>query len=157
LSVSISLLLRLIGRDPDPVRSRDHVILSVYAERRLRQGQSAGVEVLLEDLRSPPIAEVGSMPAAEFLPKRESSSLATALHTLLASPTFESWRQGTELDIAQWLTPLDDGRPPGVIVSVAHLDDERVLVLSVVLEQVLAWVWSQCGNAPIAAYRGIAS
>ncbi|MCU0693707.1 MAG: DUF853 family protein [Polyangiaceae bacterium] len=152
LGASISLLLRLIGRDPDPVRSRDHVILSVFAERRLRQGQSAGVESLLEDVRSPPIAQVGSMPVAEFLPKRESNSLATALNTLLASPTFESWRQGTELDIAQWLTPPANGTTPGVIVSVAHLDDdERALVLGVVLEQFLAWVRSQRGTHQLRA------
>ncbi len=34
LSATVSLLLRLIGRDADPTRSRDHVVLSVFAERR---------------------------------------------------------------------------------------------------------------------------
>jgi hypothetical protein len=36
LSASISLLLRHIGRDPEPTRSRDHVVRSVFAELRLR-------------------------------------------------------------------------------------------------------------------------
>jgi hypothetical protein len=35
LSATLSLVLRL-GRDPDPARSRDHVLLSVLAERRRR-------------------------------------------------------------------------------------------------------------------------
>jgi hypothetical protein len=92
------------------------------------------------------------MPIGEFLPKRERNSLATALNTLLASPTFESWRQGTELDVAQWVQPRSDGRTPGVIVSVAHLDDdERTLVLGVVLEQFLAWVRSQRGPRQLRA------
>jgi hypothetical protein len=47
LSASISLLLRLIGRDPDPTCSRDHVVLSIFAEQRLRSGRTADVEALL--------------------------------------------------------------------------------------------------------------
>jgi len=41
LSASISLVLRLLGRDPDPAKSREHVLLSVLAERRLVMGESA--------------------------------------------------------------------------------------------------------------------
>jgi len=41
LSAAVSLVLRLLGRDPDPAKSRDHVLLSVLAERRLVRGESA--------------------------------------------------------------------------------------------------------------------
>jgi hypothetical protein len=136
LSAAISLLLRLTGRDPDPTRSRDHVVLSVFAERRLREGHPADVASLLEDVRKPPIEKLGAMPIEEFLPKRDRLSLATALNTLLASPTFESWRTGAPLDVASWVAPRPDGRTPAVIVSVAHLDDdERALVLGILLDQ----------------------
>jgi len=152
LSASISLLLRLIGRDPDPVKSRDHVVLSVLAERRLRNGKSAAVSELLEDVRNPPVDRIGSMDFDEFLPRKDRTSLATSLNTLLASPTFESWRQGAPLDVAQWLAPREDGRTPAVIVSVAHLDDqERMLVLGVVLDQFLAWVRAQSGTQQLRA------
>jgi hypothetical protein len=71
---------------------------------------------------------------------------------LLASPTFESWRTGSPLDVGQWLAPRSDGRTPAVIVSVAHLDDdERMLVLSVVLEQFLAWMRTQRGSQELRA------
>lgn len=147
LSAAISLLLRLIGRDPDPTRSRDHVVLSVFAERRLRAGEGAGVEALLGDVREPPLETIGAMPMGEFLPKRERTALATALNTLLASPTFEAWRRGAPLDVDAWLAPRADGRTQATIVSVAHLDDdERRLVLGVVLEQFLAWVRTQAGT-----------
>ncbi|MEI8255414.1 MAG: helicase HerA-like domain-containing protein, partial [Deltaproteobacteria bacterium] len=49
LSASISLVLRLVGRDPDPTRSRDHVLLAHLAERRLRAGQPADLAALLGD------------------------------------------------------------------------------------------------------------
>src|SRR4051812_42029234 len=50
LGAAVSLVLRLIGRDPDPARSKDHVLLSLLAERRLRDGQSADLGALLQDL-----------------------------------------------------------------------------------------------------------
>jgi hypothetical protein len=147
LSAAISLMLRLVGRDPDPTKSRDHVVLSIFAERRLRAGQAASVEHLLADVRDPPVESLGAMPIAEFLPKRERTQLATALNTLLASPTFEAWRMGSPLDVDAWLAPRPDGRASATIVSVAHLDeDERSLVLGVVLEQFLAWVRAQPGT-----------
>jgi len=71
---------------------------------------------------------------------------------LLASPTFASWRQGTTLDVGAWMAPCADGRTPAVIVSVAHLDDEeRALVLGVLLEEVLSWVRSLPGSQRLRA------
>ncbi|AKU95754.1 hypothetical protein AKJ09_02418 [Labilithrix luteola] len=40
LSAAVSLVLRLVGRDPDPAASKEHVLLSVLAERRLRAGEA---------------------------------------------------------------------------------------------------------------------
>lgn len=64
--------------------------------------------------------------------------------------------------MGSWLTPRA-GRVPAVVVSVAHLDDEeRSLVLGVLLEEVLAWVpvaARQPGSARLgrAATRSMAS
>jgi hypothetical protein len=151
LCAAISLVLRLIGRDSDPARSREHVLLSLLAERRLLAGQGADLGSLLEDLTNPPLDRVGALPLDRFLPKRERQTLSAALNTLLASPSFSSWRQGTTLDIASWMAPRD-GRTPAVVVSVAHLDDEeRGLVLGVLLEEVLAWVRSLPGSQRLRA------
>jgi hypothetical protein len=85
------------------------------------------------------------------LKKRERSNLAAALNNLLASPTFCSWRKGTSLDIADWIAPKN-GRTPAVIVSVAHLDEEeRALVLGVLLEEVLSWVRGLPGSERLKA------
>jgi hypothetical protein len=151
LSAAISLLLRLLGRDPDPAKSREHVLLSVLAERRLRAGQTADLEALLADLASPPIDKIGALSIDAFLPKSERKALSAALNTLLASPSFASWREGTTLDVAEWLKPKD-GRTPAVILSVAHLDDEeRALVLGVLLEELLSWVRSLSGSQRLRA------
>lgn len=140
LSAAVSLVLRLLGREPDPAKSREHVLLSVLAERRLTAGQSAELSALMEDVREPPIERIGALPMSEFMKKTERRALAAAMNSLLASPTFASWRQGATLDVGEWLKPRD-GKTPIVIVSVAHLDDEeRALVLGVLLEEVLSWV-----------------
>ncbi len=151
LGAAVSLVLRLVGRDPDPAKSREHVLLSVLAERRLAAGQSAELGALLEDLERPPVERVGALDVDAFLPKRDRRALAAALNALLASPTFASWRQGTTLDVGAWMTP-QEGRTPAVIVSVAHLDDEeRALVLGVLLEEVLSWVRSLPGSRRLRA------
>ena len=123
LRAAISLVLRLLGKDPDPAKSREHVLLAVLAERRLEQGQTAELGSLLEEVLHPPIERIGALAVNDFLPLEERRNLAAARSTLLASPTFASWREGTSLDVREWLTPKS-GPTPAVIVSVAHLDDE---------------------------------
>ena len=151
LSAAISLVLRLLGRDSDPAKSREHVLLSVFAERRLVAGQNADIGSLMQDLTNPPISQIGALPVNSFLKKRERSNLAAALNNLLASPTFCSWRKGTSLDIVNWVAPKD-GRTPAVIVSVAHLDEEeRALVLGVLLEEILSWVRGLPGSERLKA------
>lgn len=151
LSAAVSLVLRLLGRDPDPAKSREHVLLSVLAERRLVAGHSADLAALLEDLADPPIERIGALDVDDFLPKSERKTLSAALNTLLASPSFASWREGATLDVGAWLTP-SAGKTPAVIVSVAHLDDEeRALVLGVLLEEVLSWVRTLPGSQRLRA------
>jgi Papain family cysteine protease len=95
---------------------------------------------LMQDVLEPPITEIGALPMNSFIKKTERRALAAALNSLLASPTFASWRQGATLDVAEWLAPRD-GRTPIVIVSVAHLDDEeRALVLGVFVSDARACV-----------------
>jgi len=151
LTAAVSLILRLLGREPDPAKNREHVLLSVLAERRLASGQTADLGGLMEDVLEPPIDEIGALSVDSFMKKSERKALAAALNSLLAAPSFASWRQGTTLDIGEWLSPKD-GRTPIVIVSVAHLDDEeRALVLGVLLEEALSWVRTLPGSSRLRA------
>jgi hypothetical protein len=49
------------GRDPDPAKSKEHVLLSVLAERRLLAGETAELGALMQDVLEPPIAEVRAL------------------------------------------------------------------------------------------------
>jgi hypothetical protein len=151
LSAAVSLLLRLIGKDPDPAKSKEHAFLSLLAEQRLRNKEPSDLTSLIHDITEPPIERIGPLLLNDFLSKNERRTLAAAISTLLVSSTFASWREGATLDIGDWLTPRD-GKTPATIVSVAHLDDdERALVLGVVLEEVLSWVRSLKGTQRLRA------
>ena len=151
LSAAISLVLRLLGRDPDSAKSREHVVLAVFAERRLRAGKGAELEALMSDLAEPPLTKIGALEIDAYLGPADRASLAQALNSLLASPTFATWRTGAPLDIAEWMRSKD-GRTPGVVLSVAHLGElERTLVLGIVLDEVLEWVRSLPGSSGLRA------
>lgn len=62
LSAAVSLVLRLLGLDPDPAKSRPHVLLSVLAEVRLLAGQSAELSALMGEVLMPPMARIGALP-----------------------------------------------------------------------------------------------
>ena len=151
LSAAISLVLRLTGRDGDPARSREHALLYVLAERRLLAGQGAPLEALLPEILEPPVEMIGALPVESFLPLRLRIDLAADLNTLIASPSLLAWRKGQSLDIERWMQPVE-GKTPATIVSVAHLDDEeRTLVLGVLLEEILTWVRRQQGTSRLRA------
>jgi Bacterial protein of unknown function (DUF853) len=146
LSAAVSLVLRLVGRNADPAKSRDHVLLSVLAKRRHQAGLPAALEDLLEDIKSPPIERIGAQAVEEFMDEGDRRSLAAGLNTLLAAPSFANWRTGEGLDPREWTRPRN-GKTPAVILSVAHLDDdERALVLGVVLEEIVAYARSLTGS-----------
>lgn len=152
LGAAVSLVLRLVGRDPDPARNREHVVLSVLAERRHLRREPADLASLLADLADPPIATVGALALDDYLPRSERRTLAAALNSLLAAPSFATWRTGAPLDVGRWLAPDADGRPACVVVSVAHLDDdERLLVLGLLLEEVLTWTRGLSGTQSLRA------
>jgi hypothetical protein len=151
LSAAISLVLRLLGRDSDPAKSREHVLLSVLAEQRMVAGDNAEINKLIQDLDHPPLTHIGALPINAYLKARERAALSAALNNLLASPVLCGWRKGASLDVGEWLTARN-GRTPAVIVSVAHLDEEeRALVLGVLLEEILCWVRTLPGSERLKA------
>jgi len=91
------------------------------------------------------------MPVNAYMSAGRRAELAADLNNLIASPAFATWRRGQDLDVGRWMLPVD-GKTPATIISVAHLDDEeRALVLGVILEEALTWVRSLPGTARLRA------
>lgn len=146
-----SSLLGLLGRDADPLTSRDHILVSRILDEAWRRGAGLDLADLIRAVQKPPFDRVGVLDLESFHPERERFELAMALNNLLASPGFEAWMEGDPLDLDTLLfTP--EGRPRVAIVSIAHLSEkERMFVVSLLLAQTLSWMRRNAGTGSLRA------
>ena len=73
------------------------------------------------------------------------------INGLLASPGFECWLQGDALDIQELLYDAA-GKPRISIISIAHLNDaERMFVVTLVANELVAWMRRQSGTTSLRA------
>jgi len=148
---AVSGLLALVGIEADPLRSREHILLSNLIDRAWREGRDLDLGQLIRDIQQPPFDKLGFLDLESFFPQKDRFELAMALNNLLASPGFQSWLTGEPLDIQRLLfTP--EGKPRISILSIAHLGDaERMFFVTIVLNEVVAWMRSQTGTTSLRA------
>lgn len=151
ISSATSGLLALLGIDADPVRSREHIFLSNVIESSWRAGRDLDLSQLIQQIQRPPFDKIGVVDLESFYPAKDRTQLAMSLNNLLASPSFASWLEGEPLDIAKLLyTPA--GKPRLAIISIAHLDDaQRMFLVTILLNEILAWVRTQPGTSNLRA------
>jgi hypothetical protein len=147
----VSGLLALLGRDADPLQSREHILLSNVLEHAWREGTSVDMAGLIAAVQKPPFDKVGAFELDTFFPAKERLALARAINNLLASPGFAAWMEGEPLD-AQRLLFTADGKPRVSILSIAHLDDaERMFIVTLVLNELIGWMRTQSGTSSLRA------
>ena len=148
---AVSGLLALLGRDADPIQSREHILLSNLLDRAWSEGASLDLAGLIGAIQSPPFDRVGVLDLDSFYPPKERFELAMTLNNLLASPDFASWMSGEALDV-QRLLYTEEGRPRIAILSIAHLSEaERMFFVTLLLNEVVAWMRSQPGTSSLRA------
>jgi hypothetical protein len=151
ISVTASSLLGLLGLEADPVRSREHILISNIIDKSWREGVNVTLEQLIGQIQKPPLTKVGVMDIETFYPARERQELALMLNNLLASPGFSTWLEGEPLDIQSMLFDKS-GRPRLTIFSIAHLNDaERMFFVTLLLNQTLGWMRAQSGTTSLRA------
>ena len=151
INTTVTSLLALIGVEADPIRSREHILLSNILNQEWTAGRDLDIAALIQKVQSPSIAKIGVMDLDSFFPPDERFELAMSLNHLLASPSFASWMEGEPLDVQKFLyTPA--GKPRVAIFSIAHLADaERMFFVSLLLNQVLGWMRTQSGTTSLRA------
>ena len=148
---TVSGLLSLLGIEADPVRSREHILLSQILEQTWRTGQSLDLPGMIRAIQSPPFAKVGFVDLESFFPVKDRTALAMQLNNLLASPGFSAWMEGDPLDV-QKLFYTADKKPRLSIINIAHLNDtERMFFVTILLGELLAWVRAQPGTSNLRA------
>jgi hypothetical protein len=148
---TVSALLGLVGIDADPVRSREHILLSNIFEHFWRQGEDLDLAKIILAIQNPPMRQLGVFDIDTFFPQKDRLGLAMSLNNLIAAPAFQSWLHGQPLDIAGFLaTPT--GKPRHSIFYIAHLSDaERMFFVTMLLNQVITWMRTQPGTTSLRA------
>ena len=151
VSTTATSVLGLLGIDADPIRSREHILLTTVLDHFWRQGKDLDLGALIRHVQQPPVERVGVMDLETFFPSDDRFELAMAMNNLLASPSFASWMTGEPMDIQRLLyTP--SGKPRVSIFYIAHLSDsERMFFTSLFLNQLLGWMRSRSGTSSLRA------
>ena len=152
ISSTATALLGLVGyEDIDPIRSREHILLSNIFEYAWSQNKDVELTELILQTQTPPFDKLGAFPVDSFFPAKDRMELAMVLNNILASTAFETWREGQPLDIASMLYTTD-GRPRHSIFYLAHLADaERMFFVTLLLSAVETWMRMQTGATSLRA------
>jgi hypothetical protein len=150
IATTASSLLGLVGISDVQPHSREQALLAAILSTR-PTNQAADLRWLVQQIQRPSFDSIGVLDLETFFPARERQELALRFNSVLAAPGFDAWSAGEPLDAASLLfTP--EGKPRIAIISVAHLDDEqRMLVVSLVLSAVLRWTRRQSGTSSLRA------
>ena len=151
ITSAVSGLLALVGIEGDPVSSREQILLANILDHNWRVGRDLDLTTLIRAVQTPPFQKVGVIDVEAFFPAKDRFALALRLNNLIASPGFAAWMEGSPLDIGEFLyTP--EGKPRLSILSIAHLsENERMFLVTIVLNEVLAWIRTQPGTSSLRA------
>ncbi len=151
ISAAVSGLLGLVGIAADPLKSREHILLSSIVDAAWSQGHALDLAGLIGAIQKPSFDKVGVFDVDTFYPPKERLELAMAVNNLLASPGFGVWMEGEALDIQRLLFTAE-GKPRVSIISIAHLTDaERMFVVTLILNELVAWMRQQPGTSALRA------
>lgn len=151
IMAAVSGLLALMQIEADPISSREHILLSTILETSWRNGQNLDMGTLIRSIQAPSFDKVGFLDLESFFPANDRFKLAMSLNNLLASPSFAAWLEGEPLSISK-LMYTADGRPRLAIISIAHLSDaERMFFVTILLNEMVAWMRSQPGTSSLRA------
>lgn len=148
---TVSALLGLVGVEADPVRSREHILLSTIFEHYWRNGENLDLPKIILAIQNPPIRQLGVFDVDTFFPQKERFGLAMTLNNIIASPSFQSWMQGQPLNIPSFLS-TPEGKTRHSIFYIAHLSDaERMFFVTILLNELITWMRTQPGTTSLRA------
>ena len=147
----VSGVLGLLGIDADPLKSREHILLANIFEEAWGAGRGLDMAGIINSIQKPPFDKVGVFDLETFFPAKDRLGLAMAVNNLLASPGFTAWMSGEPLDIQRLLFTAE-GKPRLSVISIAHLADaERMFVVTLLLNEMIAWMRNQSGTSSLRA------
>ncbi|MGZ3634122.1 MAG: ATP-binding protein, partial [Parachlamydiaceae bacterium] len=146
-----STLLGLLGMNADPLKSREHILISSIIDFCWSQGKNLNLIQLIQYIQKPPFEKIGALDMETFFPTKDRANLAINLNNLLAAPGFQAWMEGDPLEI-QNLFYTAEGKPKFSIFSIAHLSEsERMFFVTLLLNEMISWMRQQPGTSNLRA------
>jgi len=152
ISSTVTAILGLVGiTEIDPLRSREHILLSNLLETSWSQGKPIDLTELILQVQKPPFSRLGAFPLENFFPEKDRSELAMLLNNFLAAPSFQTWLEGQALDMGAILY-TQEGQPRHSIFYLAHLsENERMFFVTLLFAALEAWMRAQRGTSNLRA------
>ncbi|MFO7495055.1 MAG: DUF87 domain-containing protein [Desulfobacterales bacterium] len=151
IQATATSLLALLGIAAEPITSREHTLIAAILQAVWQQGRGLDLAGLIHAIQAPPFERIGVMDLEVFFPAKDRVGLAMRLNGLLAAPGFEAWLTGEPLDVGGLLYGAG-GKPRAAIFTISHLSDaQRMFFVSLLLNEILAWVRTQPGTASLRA------
>jgi hypothetical protein len=131
IASTVTAILGLVGfTDLDPIRSREHILISNIFQAAWSQNKSLDLTELILQIQTPPFDKLGAFPVDTFFPAKDRMDLALQINNILAAPSFERHS----------------------IFYLAHLpDDERMFFVTLLLSAVETWMRTQAGATSLRA------
>src|SRR6185369_4056607 len=83
IQTTATSVLGLVGVDADPIKSREHILLSIILQSAWMQGRDLGLPDIIQQIQAPPVARVGVMDLDAFFPAKDRFALAMSFNNLL--------------------------------------------------------------------------
>jgi len=149
INTTVTSLLSLLGIAADPIRSKEHILLSTIFAESWQRGENLDLGRLIQLIQSPPVTRIGVLDLESFYPSKDRFVLAMQLNNLLAAPGFNLWLEGDSLNIAGLLYS-PKGKPRVSIFYIAHLNDaQRMFFVSLLLNQIVGWMRTRSGTTSL--------
>jgi len=146
---TVAALLGMVGKNVDPVRSKEGILLATLFEHYWRKNENLDLGSIIMGIQNPPIKKLGVFDVDTFFPEKDRFDLAMEFNTLMASPQFQYWLQGDDLDIEKMYYTAD-GQPRHSVFYIAHLSDsERMFFVTLLLNSLITWMRSQSGTTSL--------
>jgi len=149
ITTTVTSLLGLLGIEADPIRSREHILISTILATSWQRGEDLDIGRLIQLIQSPPVTRIGMLDIESFYPSKNRFELAMQLNNLLAAPGFNLWLEGDPLDVSELLHSASS-KPKVSIFYIAHLNDtQRMFFVSLLLNQIVGWMRTQSGTTSL--------
>ncbi len=149
INTTVTSLLGLLGIEADPIRSKEHILLSNILADSWRRGQNLDLGRIIQLIQTPPLKRIGVLELDSFYSAKDRFNLAMQLNNLLAAPGFNLWLEGAPFDI-NGLLYSQNGKPKVSIFYISHLSDaQRMFFVSLLLNQIVGWMRTQSGTTSL--------